>query len=257
MSYLIDNHSHLQHEKIINNKEDIIKKINETMAYVVVSGANHEWNIKAIEEFSSYEKIYLTLGIHPVESVNMSEKEFDEALEFIYSKSKENNKVIGIGEIGMDFHWVKDPLKIKVMEERFIKQIDIANELKLPIIVHSWDAEKEAILLSAKYKNDNKVVFHCYSSHKNHELIHEYNFYASVCTNITRAKNVKKHAKRLNLENMLTETDSPYLSPTPGEINYPWNVSVIIEKVSQLKDVSKEEVEKQIYNNFIDLYELK
>jgi len=253
---LVDHHSHLQHEKFNEIREHVIEESQKRMRYVVVSGANHIWNRKAIDLFANKDKFLITLGIHPVDVIKLSEKEFDEALEFIKESAKRLNNLIGIGEIGLDYHWVKEKEKIKIMKERFIMQINLADELHLPIITHSWDADLEVIEMAHEYKKDGKVAMHCFSQPKIIELVHEYGFLAGICTNIFKNKSVKKSAKKLNLENMLTETDAPYLAPTPGEINYPWNVKLVIEKVAEIKKYSLEEVANTIYKNFVEFYEL-
>ncbi len=254
---LVDNHSHLQHEKFDGIRDDVIKECEKRMRYVVVSGANDIWNKKAVELFSNKERFLITLGIHPVDSIKLSEKEFEEALEFIKQSSKKLKNLIGIGEIGLDYHWVKEKEKIEKMKERFIMQISLADELRLPVITHSWDAEEDVIRIVSNHKKDNRVVMHCYGSPKHCEIIHEHGFLAAICTNITRSKNVKKVVKRLNLENMLTETDAPYLSPIPNEINYPWNVKLTLEKIAEIKKISIEEVANTIYKNFVEFYGLR
>ncbi len=253
---LIDHHSHLQHEKFDEIREEVIQKSINKMAYVVVSGANRLWNRRAVEIFGNKDRFLITLGIHPLDAVKMNEKEFEQALEEIRYYAKEHNNIIGIGEIGLDYHWIKDEYQRKISKERFIQQIDIANELSLPIITHSWDADAEVLKIGVEYKKDLKIAMHCFSSYKIVNDVHEYGILAGICTNIVRNKSVKKSVKKLDLKNILTETDAPYLSPNPSEINYPWNVSVVVKKIADIKGVSVDEVEATVYENFIQFYGL-
>ncbi len=253
--YLIDHHCHLQHEKYNNMKEEVIKQTCKKMSYVVVSGANEEWNKKAIEIAKKCNNFFATVGYHPVDAVRYSDDEWEEKLK-ILEKLAKHSKVIALGEIGLDYHWIKDEKINEIAEQRFLDQIRLADKLGLGVVIHSRDAELDAIKLVAENKKDNKVAFHCYSSHKYTELLHEYKFYAAVCTNIMRSKSVKKFIKRFGIERLLTETDAPYLSPFVGEINYPWNVKIVIEKISKLLETSIEDVSKKIKENFEILYSI-
>lgn len=250
---LVDHHSHLQHEKFKEEREKVIKRSCDEMAYVVISGANDVWNREAIALVNKCPNFYATLGYHPVDAIKYKDDEWERKIKELKKMAK-SKKVIGIGEVGLDYHWLKEEKDLKKAEERFIHQIELANELKLPLIIHSRDAEKDAIEIVKKYKNDDKVVFHCYSTHKYVELLKEYNFRAAACTNIVRSKSVKKFVKKMPLELIFTETDAPYLSPNPGKINYPWNVAIVVRKIAELKGIEEEEVKKQIKENFENLY---
>ncbi len=253
--YLIDHHCHLQHEKYENMKEEVIKQTCEEMSYVVVSGANEKWNKKAIEIAEKCKNFFATIGYHPVDAVKYSDKEWEEKLKTLEELAK-HPKVIAIGEIGLDYHWIKDEKTNEIAKQRFLEQIRLADKLGLGVVIHSRDAELDAIKLVAENKRDNKVAFHCYSSHKHTELLHEHRFYAAVCTNIVRSKSVKKFVKRFGIERLLTETDAPYLSPFVGEINYPRNVKIVIEKISNILDMSLDDVSKKIKENFELLYNI-
>lgn len=253
--HLIDHHCHLQHERYGNEKEKIVERACKDMDYVVISGANDEWNKKALDMAEKCNNFFAIVGYHPVDAVKYSVEEWEKKLKTLKELAK-HPKVIAIGEIGLDYYWIKDEKLNEVAKQRFIDQIALADKLGLAVVIHSRDAELDAIKIVAENKRDNRVTFHCYSTHKHVGELQDYGFYAAVCTNIVRSKSVKKFVKRFGITKLLTETDAPYLSPQPNNINYPWNVEIVIEKIAEILNLEKEEVSKKIKENFEKLYKI-
>ena len=249
-----DTHSHYNDEKFDEDRDDIIKKVyNEDITKTVCVGFNLEKSKFAVEIANKYEFIYSTCGISP----NDIEDYSDENLNKIEEISK-NNKVVAIGEIGLDYYWNKDN-KVK-QKELFIKQIEIANRISKPIVIHNRDAVMDTLQILKQYPVDKKGIFHCCPL--NPELIKEglkLGYYISFSGNIT-FKNAKSYeaVSIVPMDRILIETDSPYLSPEPlrGTRNTPVNVKFVAEKIAEIKKVSLKEVSQKSYQNAERVYEL-
>ena len=168
--------------------------------------------------------------------------------------AKNNKKVVAIGEIGLDYHFVQD--NKEAQKSCFIKQIELANELDLPIVIHTRDAMGDTLDIVRKYKDKIKKggIFHCF--HGSKEVLCEINkmgFYVSYGGAITfnNANNLREIVKETTLDKILTETECPYMAPVPlrGTINEPKNIDLIFEKMCEIKNISKNELEKIIENN--------
>ncbi|NOR85709.1 YchF/TatD family DNA exonuclease [archaeon] len=235
---ITDTHCHLQHERFSEDLDSVLINIEEKMAFVIVSGANILWNREAIKISSKSKNIYSTIGLHPIDAAKLSKKEFDNELKYIEDNS---DLIVGIGEIGLDWHWEKDETMREIQKERFILFLKLAKKLDIPVVIHSWDAESEVlnILESEKMK---KVVMHCFSGDLS-ELSRALNlgFYISVSTVILRSKGTRKIARDCPLDKMLLETDAPYLWLN-GKRNVPWNTEVAAEKIAQIRKITTAQV---------------
>lgn len=235
-----DSHAHYNDERFDDIKDELIKKMYKNeITNIVCAGYSLEGSKKAIEIANSYPHIYATCGISPND---ITQNVFEEINEI--EKLGINNKVVAIGEIGLDYYWNKDNKELQ--KEVFSKQIDIANKLGLPIVIHSRDAWQDTIEVLKNNPVDKKGVFHC--CQLNQELIKEalkLDFYISFSGNIT-FKNAKSEGC-VNLvpdDRILIETDSPYLAPEPlrGTTNTSENVKLVAKKVSEIKNKSIEEI---------------
>ena len=171
-----------------------------------------------------------------------------------------NNKVVAIGEIGLDYHWDQDN---KEYQKRFfVEQLKLANKYDLPIIIHSRDAAKDTYdVLKENKKYYKKGIMHCYSySLEMAKLFIELNFKIAFGGALTflNAKENKEIVKNLNIKDLLIETDAPYLTPHPfrGKINEPKYIKLVVEEIARLKEMSVEEVAETTYNNACDLFEV-
>ena len=255
-----DNHSHLNDEKFDNDRSEIINEIYENgTTNFITAGYNVESSKKAIEIASKYDFIYATAGISP-NDIPQSEEELWKQLLEIKQLAKSNKKILAIGEIGLDYYWNEENKELQKLA--FIEQIKIANELNLPIVIHTREAVMDTILILKEYQVENKGVFHCCP--QNRELIKEglkLGFYISFAGPITfkSSKNAEEMIKLVPNNRILIETDSPYLAPEPvrGTRNIPSNVKYIAKKIADVKELSLEDIEKITLENTKKVYKIK
>ena len=249
---LFDSHSHLNDEKFDEDRDKIIKEIYETgVKNFITAGYSVESSKKAVEIANKYEFIYATVGISP-NDIPQDENKLWKDIQHIREIVENNKKILAIGEIGLDYYWNTENKDIQ--KRVFIEQIKLANDLDLPIVIHTRDAVMDTILILKENEVKNKGVFHCCP--QNRELIREalnLGFYISFAGPIT-FKNSKNAEEIINLvpnDRILIETDSPYLAPEPvrGTRNTPINVKYVAQKISDCKGLSLEEVEKFTIDN--------
>lgn len=246
----IDTHCHLFKE----DYEDIEEVINEMKDnIIIVSGCSTSTNKEVLELVNRYPNIYGTIGLHPEEANNVKEEDYD----FII-KNINNPKIIGIGEIGLDYYYVNDNKDLQ--KELFIKQIEIAKKYNKTIVIHSRDSISDTIDILKKYE-DMKIVMHCYSSSLEvaKELI-KMNVKLGIGGVVTFKNGVKlkEVVENIPLEYLLLETDSPYLSPEPfrGKKNRPYNCYYVAKKIAEIKNISLDEVLKITTENAISQFDL-
>ena len=247
-----DSHSHLNDEKFDEDRDKVIKEIYEAgTTNFVTAGYSVESSKKAIDIANNYDFIYATAGVSP-NDIPQTEQELWKQLAEIKDVAKNNKKVLAIGEIGLDYYWNTENKEIQ--KKAFIEQIKLANELDLPIVIHTRDAVMDTIQVLKENEVKNRGVFHCCP--QNRELIKEglkLGFYISFAGPIT-FKNSKNADEMINLvpnDRILIETDSPYLAPEPvrGTRNTPSNVKFVAQKIASSKGLSLEEVEKMTVEN--------
>lgn len=248
---LIDTHCHLNDEQLENDTKDIIERAKEhNVKKLVCVGASLSSSVKAVEIANEYDNVFAVIGVHPDDANTFNDDILDKLKEF----AKNNKKVVAIGEIGLDYHFVQD--NKEAQKQCFIKQIELANELDLPIVIHTRDAMGDTLDIVRKYKDKIKKggIFHCF--HGSKEVLCEINkmgFYVSYGGAITfnNANSLREIVKQTPLDKILTETDCPYMAPVPlrGTINEPKNIDLIFEKMCEIKNISKNELEKIIENN--------
>lgn len=251
---LFDTHSHYNDEKFDGDREELIKATFDSgITKFMCIGYDLESSKKAIEIAANHENIYATCGISPNDIQNIEV----ECLNEIENMAK-NPKVKAIGEIGLDYYWEKDELMRKKQQEFFIKQIEIANNLNLPIVIHTRDAYLDTIKVLKENECKNTGIFHCCPL--NNELIKDglkLGYYISFSGTIT-FKNSKPEMPvgQVPLDKILIETDSPYLAPEPyrGTRNDSRNVIEVARKVAELKNVSLEEIAKITYENALRIF---
>ncbi len=238
---LIDTHTHINYlEKIA--EEDAVRNATENgVSKILVPGASPD-DIDVIPALvKKYENVYGMLGIHPEDAKNWN----DEILDKIRNNVKNNDKIIAIGEIGLDYYW--DKKHKEEQKDIFIKQIKLANELGLPISVHDRDAHKDCFDILKEYNKNSKVVLHCFSGSVEfaRECLKE-GWYIAIGGVVTfnSAIKIKEAAKEVPLDRLLLETDAPYLTPVPfrGKENQPAYVKYVAEEIAKLRNISFDEV---------------
>lgn len=239
-NYLIDTHSHIN---MIENLsiEEILKNAAENNVKKIIVPAAEANDIEVVFELSQkYENVYCYLGIHPSEA-----KDWNDNIEEKIRSLAKSPKVVGIGEIGLDYYW--DKSFVDLQKDVFIKQIEIANELNLPVNVHDREAHKDTFDILKEHNKNSKVIMHCFSGSPEfaNECIKEGWFIAlgGVVT-FKNAKKMKEVASIIPLDKLLLETDAPYLTPVPhrGEENQPAYVKFVAEEIAGLRGITFEEV---------------
>ena len=249
-----DSHSHYNDEKFDEDREEIIKDTYESgITKFVCAGYNIESSLFSLELSKKYDFIYSICGISP-NDIPQSEEELWKDIAKITEIVKENKskKLVAIGEIGLDYYWNKENKELQ--KEAFEKQIDLANELELPIVIHSRDASVDTIGMIRNHKVNKAGIFHC--CQPNQEMVRqalELGYYISFAGPITfkNSKNAPDVIKMVPLDRILIETDSPYLTPEPnrGKRNDCRNVKYVAQKIAELKNVPIEEIAKITYDN--------
>ena len=256
-----DSHSHYNDEKFNEDREKIIKDTFESgITKFVCAGYNIPSSLFSLELSKKYEYIYSICGISP-NDIPQSEQELWKSINEIIQIVKEKNskKLVAIGEIGLDYYWNKENSDLQ--KQAFIKQIELANEMKLPIVIHSRDASVDTIDIIRNHRVKKAGIFHC--CQLNQELVRqalELGYYISFAGPITfkNSKNAPDVVKMVPLDRILIETDSPYLSPEPnrGKRNDCRNVKYVAQKIADIKEISLEEVAKKTYENAMRIFEI-
>ncbi len=249
---LFDSHAHYDDEKFNEDRDEIIKAIYESgITKCVSAGYSIESSKKGIELAEKYNFIYTTCGISPNDLPETFE-ELEEALKEVEILAMSSDKVVAIGEIGLDYYWNKDNKELQL--EAFKRQIEIANKLNLPIQIHTRDAIMDTIDIISKTEFVKPGIFHCCPQNK--DLITaglKKDFFISFGGPITfkNSKNADEMIGIIPIDHQLIETDSPYLSPEPnrGKRNDSRNVKYVAEKIANVKNMTIDEVAKITFEN--------
>lgn len=252
---VIDTHCHLNDEKFENDYENIILNAkSDNLENLVVCGSDYETSKKAIELAKKYENVYAIIGNHP-ENCNF----YDDSIEKYYETQSQLDKVVAIGEIGLDYHYGQETKEKQ--KEILIKQLVLADKVKLPVCIHLRDAYEDFLQIIETHKDLLKYggVIHCYSGSYEYALIMlKYGFKLGLDGPLTFKNNRKavEVVEKIPLENFVVETDCPYLAPEPvrGTRNEPKNVNYIVTKIASIKNMRIDEVEDILLKNSYDLY---
>ena len=251
---MIDTHTHINCIEEIS-VEDIIKNALDNGVEKLIVPAAYPTDIEVVKELAQkYENVYGLLGVHPSEVKGWNDDLIDKIKE--YSKSP---KIVGIGEIGLDYYWDKSFNDLQ--KEVFIKQIKLANELNFPISVHDREAHKNTFDILTEYNKNSAVVMHCFSGSV--EFMKEcvkQGWYIAIGGVVTfkKAIKMKEVAKEVPLDKLLLETDAPYLTPVPyrGKTNQPAYVKYVAEEIASIRGISFEEVDEITTQNAKKVFSL-
>lgn len=252
---IIDTHMHLYDNKFDGIREDVIKEALEMgVTKMIAVGFDYASSLEAIKLADKYDFIYAAIGLHPSEV----QKEEDTNLNWIYELAK-NKKVVAIGEIGLDYYW--DKTYVELQKEFFHKQLEIAKDLNLPVIIHSRDAQFDSFEIVNSHP-DVFGVFHCYSgSLEMAERLIKIGYYLGVGGVLTfkNAKEIKRVVDGVDIKYLLSETDSPYLSPHPhrGEVNHPGYTKYVVEEIAKRKEISFDEACTILRDNAYRLFKME
>tara|TARA_B100001996_G_scaffold351163_1_gene311009 strand:+ start:552 stop:1310 length:759 start_codon:yes stop_codon:yes gene_type:complete len=251
---MIDSHCHLDHEPLFSNINDVIKRSKEIGLKKILTISTNLKSFENIKEIIKIDKmIYGTIGIHPHEASKDLIKS-----DYIIDNAKKYEKIIGIGETGLDFYYENSKKSDQI--DSFIKHIEASISLNYPLIVHSRNAEDETFDILNQYKNtDIKILMHCFTgSQQFAKKLMKLNAYFSASGIITFKNSIdlQETFKLIEKDRILIETDSPFLAPIPmrGKKNEPSYIKYTLEKLSQLKSIDFKDLQQITNNNFENLF---
>ena len=254
---IFETHAHYDDEKFDPDRVELLSHLlrENNIGKIVNVGATFKGCKESIALAEKYDDVYAAIGIHPEEIDEIN----DEVIEWLRQNSS-NPKVVAIGEIGLDYYWVKEEEQRAKQRLWFNKQMDLAKELEMPVIIHSRDAAEDTLNTIKLYNNSHvKGIVHCYSYSK--EIAMEYvkmGWYIGVGGVVTfkNAKKLVETVEAVPLESIVLETDCPYMAPVPhrGERNSSIFLSHIAEKIAEIKNISVAEVENVTYQNALNIY---
>ena len=254
---IFETHAHYDDEQFDSGREALLASLPDCgIKRVVNVGASIASTRNSIELAEKYDFIYATVGVHPSEIEELNEERFAWLRELTKLE-----KVVAVGEIGLDYYWDKE---LKVQERQrywFKRQMELAKEANLPIVVHSRDAAADTLqVMKEAHAQEIPGVIHCYSySPEIAQKFIKMGYYIGVGGVVTfkNAKKLKETVEQIPLERILLETDSPYMAPEPyrGKRNDSRYIPYIVEKIAELKQVSIEEVEEITWQNAMNLYQ--
>ena len=250
---LIDTHCHLSREDY-DDIDLVIKENRENgIGKIVVSACTKESILECLEYIEKYDDIYLTIGFHPSETESYNNDE----LKFLRETIKNNKKIVGVGEIGLDYHYGKDDQLKQI--EMFIDQMKLAGDLNLPVVIHSRDATEDTIKILKEFPNVTGVI-HCFSGSVETAKIYIKMGYKIGIGGVVTFSNSKlfEVVEAVGIENIVLETDSPYLTPVPyrGKKNSSKYIPFIAEKISEILKISVENVSLETTKNACSVFDL-
>ena len=254
---IVDTHCHLNDEALYKDLDNVISRARQAgVEKMVVIGWDKASSELAIKIAEQYENIYAVIGFHPENVFDINDDVLYKTLELC-----KKPKVVGIGEIGLDYHWTKDLEKREIQKQYFVKQIEFANKVGLPISIHSREAFNDTLEILKEHKPMHGGVMHCYSgSVENTNDIINLGLYIGLDgpVTFTNAKTPKEVAAEIPLEKLVVETDCPYLSPHPlrGTVNEPANISLIVDAIAEARGMSKKHLLDVLYQNSCKLFNL-
>lgn len=258
---IFDTHAHYDDERYKEDLDYVIQDNYENGVHKIVNASyDLESSIKSKQLADRFKNVYFAIGIHP-EGVSENIARDLQELRNIIEQNINNEKLVALGEIGLDYYYTKENKELQ--KEYFVRQLDLAIEYNLPVIIHSRDASEDMyhILKNKKYE-DVKMVFHCFQpTDEIAKLVIERKYMVGIGGNITfkRSEHSLNIIKSIPLEQIMVETDAPYMSPVPvrGTRNESKNIKYVIEKISQIKEVPIGTLQETLYLNSIKFFNIK
>lgn len=254
---LVDTHCHLDDEKFFSDLAEVIERARESgVTRIINFGDRLATSDRVVEIAREFDGLFAGVGIHPEEAFRMQKS--DDARIF---KLAEDSHVVAIGEIGLDYYWEKDPARRELQREIFIRQIDLARQLKLPICVHDREAHGDTLEILKREARGIRGVLHCFSGSLEMALeVVKMGFFIGIDGPLTfkNSRKLPEIVQKIPREFLLVETDSPYMAPTPhrGKRNEPAFVRFVAEKIAEIRGENLEEVARYSTRNAEDLYSI-
>ena len=244
---LVDVHAHFTYKNFNKDLDTVIKNMKSAgVSKVISNGLSFEDNKNVLKLSEKYDIVDAALGLYPTEAGTISNKDLNKILVQI---EENKDRIVAIGEVGLDYYWTKNDNKKQKQKKVLQKIINLANKINKPLIVHSRNAEIDTveIMKSAKVP----VVMHCFCGNLiATEKANKYGYYFSIPVTIVRSKTFKKLVKRVGINKLLTETDAPFLAPKPRERNDSSNISLTIQKISEVSDIDEKIIANKILSNY-------
>lgn len=244
---MIDTHCHLENELFDDDREDVIRKAAREHIHIISSAIEKELWEKGCKIADEHDNVFASIGSHP-----LFFEDVDAAVDFVRNSK---SRIIAIGEIGLDHYQVRDHKDREKQELSFRKMIALADELSLPIQIHSRSAGAKAIAVLEDCDVAN-VHMHAYDGKSSHarRASRELDYYFSIPTSVVRSPQKQKLVKAVDIEHLILETDSPVLGPDKRERNVPSNLSVALREVAGILGREEEELREIILENTLRLY---
>jgi len=264
---LVDVHCHLNSKVFKDNLDEVLERAQKTgVKAIIISGTNPAANKQVLEIAEKYNDkfdgiVKISLGIHPIDALGLSEGEtgiakqegkvdLDKEFKFI---EENKDKILAIGEVGLDYHWDKD--HHEEQKEVFQKIVKFAVKINKPLIIHTWEAEEDCLDILEEAKGKVPIVLHCFGGRKS--LItrgKDNGYYFTVPPSILKNSSFQALVKKVDLNKILTETDAPWQGYERDMINEPANVAKTVEKIAEIKGITVKEAEEQIWKNYQEVF---
>lgn len=252
---IFDTHAHYDDEQFDEDREELLLSMKDGGVGTIVDvSASYESCKEVTKLAENYPFMYAAVGVHPDHVGSLNEENFAEMKQLF-----ENPKVVAVGEIGLDYYWDYEPRQIQ--KKWFVRQLELAKELDLPVIIHSREAAADTFEIMKEYDGKRRGVIHCYSYSV--EMAREYvkmGYFIGVGGVVTfkNSKKLKETVKEIPIESIVLETDCPYLAPVPnrGKRNSSLNIRFVAQTIADLKGISYEEVVEQTEKNARRLYKM-
>ena len=250
-NYLVDTHCHLS---LTDDIDSIIMDAEKNnVLKFIISGCDKKSIRDGLEIIYRYPSIFMTIGFHPDEVDDLTDKDIND-LEVLI---KTNKKIVGIGEIGLDYY--HNDMNKEVQKEYFEKQLELAEKYDLPVVIHSRESIQDVYDILKNHKC--RGVIHCFSgSLEMAKLFIDLGFYLGIGGVLTfKNSKLKEVVSELSLDNIVLETDSPYMTPEPfrGKRNEPYNILYVAQKISEIKNISLDDVLRITSKNSFDLFDFR
>lgn len=244
----IDTHVHLNDDRLYEQAQEVLLRAQaENVGMVINAAYDLVSSIKGVELATTYDNVYTAVGLHPHDA-----KDYDEGFKEEMRRLANHEKVVAYGEIGLDYHYDLSPREVQ--KEVFVDQINLANELSLPVIIHNRESHGDMLEILREYPINGKAVMHCFSGSV--EFMREcakLGLYISFAGPVTfkNAHKLREVVLETPLDRIMVETDCPYLTPEPyrGKTNEPRNVALVAEKVCEIKGITLAELERVLEEN--------
>ncbi len=253
---IFESHAHYDDEQFEEDRTELLNSMQENGIGTIINvGATFQSCTEVVQLAQEYPFIYAAVGVHPDEVGILDEEKFA----YLREQCKKD-KVVAVGEIGLDYYW--DNESHDIQKKWFIEQLNLARELNLPVIIHSREAAADTLEIMKKHAKGLRGIIHCFSYSK--EMAREYTkmgFYIGVGGVVTfkNAKKLKEVVEDIPLDKIVLETDCPYLAPTPnrGKRNSSLNLPYVIEEIARIKGIREEAVIEQTEKNAKEVYCIK